>query len=98
MAVNQNRAAASCMFVVRPNNRMPLCWNELRLQADGSEPVHEPSCALFQLRFVLVVGGNTRKPQERIIILKVIIAHGHKLISFRRLPTISAGVGREQNT
>jgi len=86
------------MFVARPNNRMPLCWNELRLQADGSELVHEPSRALFQLFFVLVVGRNTREPKERIIILKVIIAHGHKLIGFRRLPTICAGVGREQNT
>src|SRR5882724_9500603 len=98
MPVNQNRTAASCMLVACPNNRMPLCWNELRLQADGSELVHEPSRALFQLLLVLVVGGNTRKPKERIIILKVIIAHGHKLISFPRLPTISPGVGREQNT
>jgi hypothetical protein len=86
------------MFVARPNNRMPLCWNELRLQADGGELVHEPSRAVFQLFFVLVVGGNTRKTKERIIILKVIIAHGHKLIGFRGLPTISAAVGNEQDT
>src|SRR6266542_1351035 len=64
--------------------------NELCLQTDARELVYKPSCAVLQLFFVLVIRRNTGKPKERIILLKVIVAHGQKLIGFRCLPTISA--------
>src|SRR6266542_5480077 len=70
------------MFIARPDDGVPARGNKLRLQPDVRELIHEPSCAVLQLFFVLVIGRNTWKPKERIIILNVIIAHGHKLIGF----------------
>src|SRR5581483_1884215 len=98
MPVNQHGAPAGLMFVARPNDRMPLCWDQLCLQADGSELVYEPSCAFLQLFLVLVISRDTRKPEKRIIILKIVVAHGHKLIGFRNLPTISAVIARDRDT
>jgi len=79
MSVDQNCPAPSLMFVARPNNRMPTRWDELRLQADAREFFHQPPCALLQLLLMLVVGRDTRKPQERIILLEIIVAHDGKI-------------------
>ena len=81
MSVDQNCAASGLMFVARPNNRMPTRWDELRLQADAREFFHQPPCALLQLLLILIVGRDTRKPQERIIFGKIIVAHGWKAYS-----------------
>src|SRR5437899_9762335 len=82
MSVDQNCAASGLMFVARPNNRMPTRWDELRLQADAREFFHQPTCALLKLLLVLIVGRDTRKPQERVIVCKMIFAHGQKTNGF----------------
>src|SRR5262249_7131135 len=78
MAVNQNGAPPGLMFVARPDNWMAFRGHELRLQADAVQLLHQPVCALDEFFFVLVVGRNAWKPQERIILLKIIVAHGFK--------------------
>jgi hypothetical protein len=57
-------------------------WDKLRLQADARKSFHEPIGAFLQLFLVLIVGRDTWETQERIIILKIIVAHGQKLIGF----------------
>ena len=93
MPVDQNCPASGLMFVARPDDRVPLRGNELRLQPDARKFFHEPICTLLQLFFVLVISRNTWKSQKRIELLKIIVAHGQKLIGFRRLPTTSTAAG-----
>src|SRR5678815_1699306 len=97
MAVNHNCRTPGPMFIARPDNRMTFRRYKLRLQADLVELVHQPVCTLDQLFLVLVVSRNARKPQERIILLEIIVAHAGKLIGFRRLPTLSGETSYAQN-
>src|SRR5215831_20439920 len=97
MAINQNCRTCGVMFIARPNNGMAFCWYKLRLQTNPVELVHQPVCTLDQLFLVLVVSRDARKPQERIILLEIIIAHGGKLIGFCRLPTLSGETSYAQN-
>src|SRR5207244_11930117 len=98
MPVDQNCPASGLMFVARPDDRVPLRGNELRLQPDARKFFHETICTLLQLFFVLVISRNTWKSQKGIELLKIIVAHGQKLIGFRRLPTTSDGAGRGLDT
>jgi hypothetical protein len=98
VSVDQNSATSGLMFVARPDDGMPARGNQLCLQTNARELVYEPLCAVLQFFLVLIVSRNTRKAEERIIFLKVVVTHGHKLIGFGSLPTISAGIGRERNT
>src|SRR4030095_3307521 len=91
MAINQHRPTSGPMFIARPDNGMPFRRYKLRLQTDPVELVHQPVCTLDQL--FLVVSRDARKPQERIILLEIIVAHGGKLIGFCSLPTVSDEVG-----
>ena len=77
------------MFIAGPDNGMTFRRYKLRLQTDPVELVHQPVCTLDQLFLVLVVSRDARKPQERIILLEIIVAHGEKLNGFCRLPTLS---------
>src|SRR6266496_18746 len=97
MAVNQDCRASGPMSIARPDNGMMFCRYKLRLQTDPVELVHQPLCTFDQLFLVLVVSRDTRKPQERIILLEIIIAHGGKLIGFCRLPTLSSETPDAQN-
>src|SRR5207302_5144579 len=78
MSVDQYCAASGLMFVSRPNNWVAFRGYELRLQADAVQLLHQPVCALAQLLLVLIIGRNTWKPQERIILFEIIVAHGQK--------------------
>ena len=78
MAVNQNCAPPGLVFVARPDNWVAFRGYELRLQADAVQLLHQPVCALAQLLLVLIIGRNTWKPQERIILFEIIVAHGQK--------------------
>src|SRR5438876_12015160 len=93
MPVDQNCATSGLMLVVRPDDWVPLRGNELRLHPDARKFFHEPICTLLQLFFVLVISRNTWKSQKRIELLKINVAHGEKLIGFRRLPTTSTAAG-----
>ena len=79
MAVNQNRRMTGSVFIAGPHNGMPFRGYKLRLQADLVELVHQPVCTFDQFFLVLIVSRNARKPQERIILLKMIIAHAPEL-------------------
>src|SRR6266481_5131794 len=94
MAVNHNRRTPGPMFIARPDDRMTLCRHKLRLQTDPVELVHQPVCTLGQLFFVLVISRDTRKPQERIILLEIIVAHGARVNprSYER-PILTSGMG-----
>ena len=85
------------MFIARPHNGMAFRWYKLRLQTDPVELAHQPVCALDQPFLVLVVSRDAWKPQERIILLEIIVAHGGKLTGFCRLPTLSGEVGCESD-
>src|SRR5437867_7788896 len=93
MAINQNCGSAGPMFIAGPDNGMTFRRYKLRLQTDPVELVHQPVCTLDQLFLVLVISRDAWKPQERIILLEIIVAHGEKLIGFCRLPTLSDEVG-----
>jgi len=82
------------MFVARPHDGVTARRNKLRFQTDAGESFHEPVRAFDQPVSVLVVSRNAWKAQERIKILEVIFTHGHKLIGFRSLPTLSVEPGR----
>src|SRR4029453_16507343 len=97
MAINQNCRTPGPMFIAGPHNGMTFRWHKLRLQTNPIELVNEPVCTLDQLFLVLVVSRDARKPQERIILLEIIIAHGWKLIGFCRLPTLSGETASAQN-
>src|SRR6266481_3337604 len=97
MAINQNCRTPGPMFIAGPNNGMTFRRYKLRLQTDPVELVHQPVCTLDQLFFLLVISRNARKPQERIILLEIIVAHGGKLIGFCRLPTHSDETSDAQN-
>src|SRR6266576_4906342 len=97
MTINQYGPAPGLMFIARPYNRMTFRWYKLRLQTDLVELVHQPVCTLDQLFFVLVISRDARKPQERIILLEIIVAHGEKLIGFCYLPTLSGETPYAQN-
>ena len=64
------------MFVFRPDNRMPGGRDELRLEADGLQFLHQPMRAFGELFRIIVIGGNAREPQKRIKIFKMTVAHG----------------------
>src|SRR4029453_9744227 len=81
-----------------PDDWVPARGNQLCLQTNTRELVHEPLCTLLQFFLVMIVSRNTRKAQERIEFLNVDVTHGQKLIGFGSFPTISAGIGRERNT
>src|SRR5438874_9475750 len=97
MAINQHGPAPGPMFIARPYNGMTFRRYKLRLQTDPVELVHQPVCTLDQFFLVLVVSRNARKPQERIILLEIIIAHAGKLVGFCRLPTLSGQTLDAQN-
>src|SRR5882757_11376073 len=97
MTVNHNCRTTGPMFIAGPNNWMTLRRYKLRLQTDPVELVHQPVCTLDQLFFVLVISRDAWKPQERIILLEIIVAHGEKLIGFCRLPTLSGETPYAQN-
>src|SRR5436305_10595537 len=94
MRVDQNRPTSGLMFVACPDNGMAVRRNKLCLQTNASESFHEPVRAFRHPLSVLVVGRNAWKAQERIKILEVIFTHGHKLIGFHGLPTLSVESGR----
>src|SRR5215469_14348400 len=77
---------------------MPARWNKLCIQTNARESFHEPLRAFGKTFRIVIVGRNAWKSQEGIKILEIIFTHDHKLIGFRSLPTISAGVGRERST
>src|SRR6266581_7508775 len=97
MAIDQNCRTPGPMFIACPDNGMTVRRYKLRLQTDSVELVHQPVCTLDQFFLVLVVGRDTRKPQERIILLEIIIAHAGKLVGFCRLPTLSDETPDAQN-
>src|SRR5262249_49588187 len=97
MPINQNCRTSGSVFIARPHNGMTFRRYKLRLQTDPVELVYQPVCTLDQLFVVLVVSRDARKPQERIILLEIIVAHGGKLISFCRLPTLSDKTPSAQN-
>src|SRR5256714_12861578 len=97
MAINQHSPAPGPMFIARPYNGMTFRGYKLRLQTDPVELVHQPVCTLDQLFLILVVSRNARKPQKRIVLLEIIVAHGGKLIGFCRLPTLSDETPDAQN-
>src|SRR5512132_3468363 len=97
MAINQHRPTPGLMFIAGPHNGMTFRGYKLRLQTDSVELVHQPVCTLDQLFFMLVISRDAWKPQERIILLEIIIAHGGKLIGFCRLPTLSGETPYAQN-
>src|SRR5439155_13254798 len=78
MAVDQNGSASGFMLIPRPNDRMSSRGYKLRLQTDTVKLVHQPVCTLDQLFLVLIVSRDAWKPQERVILLKIIVAHGCK--------------------
>ena len=78
MSVDQNGATPGLMFIARPNDRVPPRRNKLCFQTNAGKFLHQPSSAFHQLFLVFVVGRNTRKPQERIILFKIIVTHGPK--------------------
>src|SRR5439155_18557494 len=88
MAINQHSPAPGPMFIARPYNGMTFRGYKLRLQTDPVELVHQPVCTLDQLFLVLVVSRDAWKPQERIILLEIIVAHGRKLDG--KTPTFNA--------
>src|SRR5207253_11381031 len=94
MPIDQNRATPGLMFVACPNDGMPARGNKLCLQTYTGEFFYQPSCALLQFLLVLIVRRDTRKTQEGLILLEVILTHGHKLIGFQSLPTLSVEPGR----
>src|SRR5205085_12584716 len=97
MAIDQNCRTPGSVFIARPDNGMTFRRYKLRLQTDPVELVHQPVCTLDQFFLVLVVSRNARKPQERIILLEIIIAHAGKLVGFCRLPTLSDESSDAQN-
>src|SRR5689334_19336051 len=80
------------MFVARPDDGMTIRGYKLRLQTDSIELVHQPVCTFDQFFLVLIVSRDAGKPQERIILLEIIVAHGGKLLKLPR----SARVSRAQ--
>src|SRR6476620_2345945 len=97
MAINHNCRTPGSMFIAGPDDRMTFRRYKLRLQTDRIELVHQPVCTLDQLFFMLVISRDAWKPQERIILLEIIVAHGEKLIGFCRLPTLSGETSDAQN-
>src|SRR6478736_5892278 len=97
MAVNHNCRTPGPMFITRPDNGMTFRRYKLRLQTNLVELVHQPVCTPDQLFLVLVISRDAWKPQERIILLEIIVAHGEKLICFWRLPTLSGETPYAQN-
>src|SRR3954470_14872986 len=89
MAINHHCRTPGPMFIARPDDRMTVRRYKLRLHTNLVELAHEPVCTVDQLVLVLVVSRDARKPQEGIILLQIIVAHGGKLIGFCRLPTLS---------
>src|SRR5712672_2893295 len=78
MAINQHGLTPGLMFIARPYNGMTVRGYKLRLQTDPVKLVHQPVCTLDQLFLVLIVSRDAWKPQERVILLKIIVAHGCK--------------------
>src|SRR6266513_2511644 len=78
MTINQHGPAPGLMFIACPYNGMPFRRYKLRLQTDPVELVHQPVRTFDQLSLVLIVSRDAWKPQERIILLKIIVAHGCK--------------------
>src|SRR6476619_4873065 len=97
MAINHNCRTTGPMFIAGPDDGMTFRGYKLRLQTNLVELVHQPVCTPDQLFLVLVVSRDARKPQERIILFEIIIAHGEKLIGFCRLPTPSGETPYAQN-
>ena len=79
MAVNQNCRTTGPVFIAGPDDGMTFRRYKLRLQTDPVELVHQPVCTLDQLFLVLVVSRDAWKPQERIILLEIIVAHGARV-------------------
>src|SRR5216684_6041874 len=75
MAVNQHGRTTGAMFIACPDNGMTFRRYKLRLQTDPFELVHQPVCTLDQLFLVLIVSRDAWKPQKRVILLKIIVAH-----------------------
>src|SRR6476659_2205916 len=97
MAVDHYCRTTEPVFIAGPHNGVTFRRYKLRLQTDPVELVHQPVCTLDQLFFMLVIGRDAWKPQKRIILLEIIIAHGGKLIGFCRLPTLSGETANAQN-
>src|SRR6266850_1891088 len=97
MAINHNCRTPGPMIIAGPHNGMTFRGYKPRLQTDPVKLVHQPVCTLNQFFLVLVVSRDARKPQERIILLEIIVAHGEKLIGFCRLPTLSSETSDAQN-
>src|SRR4029453_1402332 len=97
MPINHNCWTPGPVFIARPHNGMTFRRYKLRLQTDPVELVHQPVGTLDQFFLMLVVSRDARKPQERIILLEIIVAHGRKLIGFCRLPTLSGETPYAQN-
>src|SRR5437667_12283098 len=97
MAIDQNCRTPGPMFIAGPHNGMTFRGYKLRLQTDPVELVHQPVCTLDQLFLVLVISRDTWKPQKRIVLLEIIVAHPKKLIGFCRLPTLSGETRDAQN-
>src|SRR6185312_216811 len=79
MAVNHHCRTPGPMFIARPDDGMTFRGYKLRLQTDLVELVHQPLCAFDQFFFVLVVSRDARKPQKRIILFEIIVAHGERV-------------------
>src|ERR1044071_8540783 len=55
---------------------------QLCLQTDPVKLVDQPICTLDQVFLVLVVSRDAWKPQERIILLEIIVAHAGSYSKF----------------
>src|SRR5215211_3136032 len=97
MAIDQHCRTPRAMFIARPHNGMTFRGYKLRLKTDSVELVHQPVCTLDQFFLILVVSRDTRKPQEGIILLEIIITHAGKLVGFCRFPTLSDETPDAQN-
>src|SRR6476646_9585691 len=97
MAIDHNCRTTGPMFIAGPDDGMTFRRYKLRLQANPVELVHQPVCTLDQRFFVLVISRDAWKPQERIVLLEIIVADGGKLIGLCRLPTLSGETPCAQN-
>ena len=87
MSVDQNGSPPGPMLIARPNDRMTRRGNQLCLQTNTREFLHEPMRTFGQSFGVLAVGRDTWKPQERIQIFKVTWTHAVNVRpTFRHLP------------
>src|SRR6478752_7482519 len=94
MAVNHNCRTTGPMFIASPDDGMTFRRYKLRLETDPVELVHQPVRTLDQPFFMLVIRRDAWKPQERIILLEIIVAHGERVNprSYER-PILSSCMG-----